>query len=199
MGPRRDVRPLERGVGIPGGECRRPERRLPVRHLSTMFFLLRFVVVPTATGGAAGRRAPRVIGGYPRALDGLGGVFDASFIPIPLRAAAFLARVAPSRHPVSSHACPPIARTAAPQAVKKKYLQLPGTHREPLSSPRYPRLRPGTTTTPNVTRPTATPRPPAATTTSTATSTAAAAAAAAAASSRRSRGWCGRPSSTCAS
>ena len=101
MGPRRDVRPLERGVGIPGGECRRPERRLPVRHLSTMFFLLRFVVVPTATGGAAGRRAPRVIGGYPRALDGLGGVFDASFIPIPLRAAAFLARVAPSRHPVS--------------------------------------------------------------------------------------------------
>ena len=101
MGPRRDVRPHERGVGIPGGECRRPERRLPVRHLSTLFFLLRFVVVPTATGGAAGRRAPRVIGGYPRALDGLGGVFDASFIPIPLRAAAFLARVAPSRHPVS--------------------------------------------------------------------------------------------------
>ena len=28
-------------------------------------------------------------------------MFDASFIPIPLRAAAFLARVAPSRHPVS--------------------------------------------------------------------------------------------------
>jgi SHAQKYF class myb-like DNA-binding protein len=101
LGPRRDVRPHERGVGIPGGECRRPERRLPVRHLSTLFLLLRFVVVPTATGGAAGRRAPRVIGGYPRALDGLGGVFDASFIPIPLRAAAFLARVAPSRHPVS--------------------------------------------------------------------------------------------------
>ena len=101
MGPRRDVRPHERGVGIPGGEWRRPERRLPVRHLSTLFFLLGFVVVPTATGGAAGRRAPRVIGGYPRALDGLGGVFDASFIPIPLRAAAFLARVAPSRHPVS--------------------------------------------------------------------------------------------------
>ena len=38
-------------------------------------------------------------------------------------------------------------------------------------------------------------RPP----TTSATSTAAAAAAAAAASSRRSRGWCGRPSSTCAS
>ena len=108
-----------------------------------------------------------------------------------------------SRRPVApprlSHTRTPIAGTAAPQAVKKKYLQLPGTHREPLSSPRYPRLRPGTTTTPNVTRPTATPRPPAATTTSTATSTAAAAAAAAAASSRRSRGWCGRPSSTCAS
>ena len=124
MGPRRDVRPLERGVGIPGGECRRPERRLPVRHLSTMFFLLRFVVVPTATGGAAGRRAPRVVGGYPRALDGLGGVFDASSIPIPLRAAAFLDRVAPSRRLVSSHTRPPIARTAAHQAVKKKYLQL---------------------------------------------------------------------------
>jgi len=124
LGPRLNVRPHERGVGIPGGECRRPERRLPVRHLSTLFFLLRFVVVPTATGEGAGRRAPRVVGGYPRALDGLGGVFDASSIPIPLRAAAFLDRVAPSRRLVSSHTRPPIARTAAHQAVKKKYLQL---------------------------------------------------------------------------
>ena len=114
----------------------------------------------------------------------------------PLSSLASPRRATPSRPTRARRS----ARTAAPQAVKKKYLQLPGTHREPLSSPRYPRLRPGTTTTPNVTRPTATPRPPAATTTSTATSTAAAAAAAAAAaSSRRSRGWCGRPSSTCAS
>ena len=102
----------------------------------------------------------------------------------PLSSLASPRRATPSRPTRARRS----ARTAAPQAVKKKYLQLPGTHREPLSSPRYPRLRPGTTTTPNVTRPTPTPRPP---TTSTA------AAAAAAASSRRSRGWCGRPSSTC--
>ena len=116
----------------------------------------------------------------------------------------------PSVRPLSSLASPRRATPSRPTRARRSLAPpRPRLSRKNISnfreltasrspSPRYPRLRPGTTTTPNVTRPTATPRPPAATTTSMATSTAAAAAAAAA-SSRRSRGWCGRPSSTCAS